>query len=97
MEWHFKAVKILKYIFYCTYIIIFFNIINTSEGNVYLDILDDLIKALIGIIIVYYYNPYINIKKNIPRGILFEAGILLVLSSSLKTIVKTVPIIKYFI
>lgn len=97
MEWHFRAVEVLKIIFYFTYITIFFNLISSQEGDMYLDLLDDAIKALIGIIIVYYYNPYKKIKKNIPRGILFEAGILLILSSSLKTISKSIPIVKQFI
>lgn len=97
MEWHFRAVEVLKIIFYFTYITIFFNLISSKEGDMYLDLLDDAIKALIGIIIVYYYNPYKKIKKNIPRSILFEAGILLILSSSLKTIAKSIPIVKQFI
>ena len=96
MEWHFKVVKILKYIFYFTYIIIFLNLISTDKGTIYLNILDNIIKAFIGTLIVYYYNPYAKLKANVPRIILFEAGILLILSSSLNTILKSLPIIKYF-
>jgi len=66
-----------------------------EEMPTYLEKADDIFKFFVGLILIYLFNPWYT-KAIHPhhKKIVFEAGIMLLLSSSIKERLKTVPIVK---
>ena len=61
----------------------------------YLDIVTEFLHIFIGIALVYFFNPWIGKKTtDFHKKIAFRAGIIILLSSSLKNILQNLPLIK---
>jgi len=66
-----------------------------SSAPHYLETADDVFKIFVGLILMYLCNPWH--EKNISghhKKIIFEAGIMLLLSSSVKSLLQQVPVVK---
>ena len=60
----------------------------------YLDILNEIYAIFLGIVLVYYFNPYNKEKLNeFHKKIAFSAGILIILTTSISALMDEVPII----
>ena len=81
---------ILNFIFLLLYIVSYFN----SNFHEYLDILNEVYKAFISFVLIYFFNPWS--KKNVHKfnkKIGFSAGLLLLLTTSISVIIKNIPFI----
>lgn len=85
----------LKIFFWILYFISFFGIWNKSPR--YLGILQDSITIFTACILIYLFNPWFN-KTITPfhKKIAFDAGILILFSSSLKGILFSIPMANNF-
>jgi len=82
-----------RLIFYILYIVTLLGI--WKEMPDYLEREDDIFKIFVGIILIYLFNPWFTKQINAHhKKIVFEAGIMLLLSSSIKGRLKKVPIVK---
>lgn len=89
MDYSEYIVKFLKYFMYFLYFAIYFNIWKNAPE--YLDDVQFFLKIIISVILIYYYNPIL--KKNITqfhKDVAFDAGIILLLSTSITKILKRV-------
>ena len=60
----------------------------------YLDILNEVYAIFLGIVLMYYFNPYKKEKLNeFHKKIAFSAGILIILTTSISALIDEVPII----
>lgn len=85
-----------KTLFWILYIFVFFGV--WSAAPEYLSKVQSMLKIVIGVILIYLFNPYAKTKfTNFHRQVVFSSGILLLLSSSLASFLKNLPIIKKFI
>jgi hypothetical protein len=85
-----------KTLFWILYIFVFFGV--WAEAPEYLSMVQSMLKIVIGVILVYLFNPFTKTKfTNFHRQVVFSSGILLLLSSSLASFLKNLPIIKKFI
>jgi len=82
-----------RLVFWILYIITLLGI--WREMPHYLEKADDIFKILVGFLLIYIFNPWFNktITKH-HKQMVFEAGIMLLLSSSIKARLKKVPIVK---
>jgi hypothetical protein len=85
----------LKIFFWILYFISFFGIWNKSPH--YMGILQDSITIFTACILIYLFNPWFK-KTMTPfhKKIAFDAGILILLSSSLKGILFSIPMANNF-
>lgn len=61
----------------------------------YLDILNEIYAIFIGIVLVYYFNPYNKEKLNdFHKKIAFSAGCLIILTTSISALIKEVPYVR---
>ncbi len=61
----------------------------------YLDIVDDVLKIVVGMTLVYFFNPFTKtVCTNFHRKVVFTSAIILLFSSSLKTILQNIPGLK---
>ena len=61
----------------------------------YLDILNEIYGIFIGIVLIYYFNPYNKEKLNeFHKKIAFSAGILIILTTSISAIIKDIPFVR---
>ena len=61
----------------------------------YLDILNEIYAIFIGIVLVYYFNPYSKEKLNdFHKKIAFSAGCLIILTTSISALIKEVPYVR---
>jgi len=61
----------------------------------YLEKVDDIFKIFVGLILIYLCNPWH--ERSISghhKKIIFEAGIMLLLSSSIKSFLQKIPVVK---
>jgi hypothetical protein len=80
-----KAYFNLKIIFFVLYFISFFGI--WSKSPYYLGIMQDIITIFTGCVIIFLFNPWFNNSMTLfHKKIAFDAGILILFSSSLKNI-----------
>ena len=60
----------------------------------YLDILNEIYAIFLGIVLMYYFNPYKKEKLNeFHKKIAFSAGILIIIITSISALIDEVPII----
>lgn len=81
---------LLNLSFVLLYVLYYVNFWDKSYK--YLNILNEIYAIFIGIVLLYYFNPY-N-KKNLSefhKKIAFSAGWLIILTSSISAIIKKVP------
>lgn len=84
---------ISKIIFWILYLTSILNIWSRSPK--YLDMFNELLTIFIGGVLVYLFNPlYKNRMTPFHKVIAFDAGILILFTSSLKNILVNIPIIK---
>uniref|UniRef100_A0A6C0KEL4 Uncharacterized protein n=1 Tax=viral metagenome TaxID=1070528 RepID=A0A6C0KEL4_9ZZZZ len=74
---------------YFLYFAIYFNIWKNAPN--YLDDVQFFLKVIISVILIYYYNPlYKQNITNFHKDVAFDAGIMLLLSTSLTAILNKV-------
>ena len=88
-----RTYLISKIIFWILY---FTSILNIwSRSPEYLDMFNELLTIFIGGVLVYLFNPiYKNKMTPFHKSIAFDAGILILFSSSFKNILLNIPIIE---
>ena len=60
-----------------------------------MDILNEIYAIFIGIVLVYYFNPYNKEKLNdFHKKIAFSAGCLIILTTSISALIKEVPYVR---
>ena len=61
----------------------------------YLDILNEIYAIFVGIVLVYYFNPYNKEKLNdFHKKIAFSAGCLIILTTSISALIKDIPFVR---
>ena len=64
----------------------------------YLQIVDDTFKIFIGLLLIYIFNPMSKQPvTQFHKKIVFSAGIMILLSSSFKSLLQYIPVIKNII
>ena len=82
-------------LFIILYIITFIGIWHDSPK--YLQLLDDIFKIFIGLLLIYIFNPFSSQPiTQFHRRLVFYAGISILLSSSLSTYFQKIPVIKQY-
>ncbi len=82
-----------RLLFWILYIITILNI--WSDAPRYLEKADDIFKIFVGLVLMYLCNPWHERPiGNHHKKIIFEAGIMLLLSSSIRTVLQKVPVVK---
>ena len=93
--------RIYNYILYLTYILYGLAIFGiTKYAPDYLDVLKNIIKIYVSLILLIKFNPLIktsNCMSDFDRNIVFSSGIFLLLSTSIISIIEYyfIDIIKY--
>ena len=88
-----KTYFITKFVFWILYIIVLLGV--WAAAPKYLDIVDDVLKIVVGITLVYFFNPFTKtVCTNFHRKVVFTSAIILLFSSSLKTILQNIPGLK---
>ena len=88
-----KTYFITKFVFWILYIFVLLGV--WSAAPKYLDIVDDFLKIVVGFTLIYFFNPFTKtVCTNFHRKIVFTSAIILLLSSSLKTLLQNIPILK---
>ena len=83
---------LLNLSFVLLYVLYYANFWNKSYK--YLDILNEIYAIFVGIVLIYYFNPYNKEKLNeFHKKIAFSAGILIILTTSISALIDEVPII----
>ena len=83
---------LLNLSFVLLYVLYYANFWNKSYK--YLDILNEIYAFFVGIVLIYYFNPYNKEKLNeFHKKIAFSAGILIMLTTSISALIDEVPII----
>ena len=83
----------IKYIFWTLYIIVLLGV--WSAAPKYLNIVDDMLKIVVGITLIYFFNPWTKtVCNNFHRKVVFTSAIALLLSSSVKSILQHLPYMK---
>ena len=84
---------LLNFGFVLLYIISYFGL--WSKSPKYLDILNEVYKIFIALVLLYFFNPWSKEKLNdFHKKIACSAGFLLILTSSISGIFKSIPIIR---
>ena len=88
-----KTYLITKFVFWILYIIVLLGV--WAAAPKYLDIVDDVLKIVVGMTLVYFFNPFTKtVCTNFHRKVVFTSAIILLFSSSLKTILQNIPGLK---
>ena len=83
----------VKYVFWTLYIIALLGV--WSAAPKYLNIVDDMLKIVVGITLIYFFNPWTKtVCNNFHRKVVFTSAIALLLSSSVKSILQHLPYMK---
>ena len=93
MKLYERIYDIGRAIFWILYIITILGLWHSAPH--YLEKADDIFKIFVGAVLMYLCNPWD--EKGISghhKKIIFEAGIMLLLSSSVKSLLQTVPVVK---
>jgi len=84
---------LLNFLFILLYIISYLGI--WGESYAHLDTLNEVYKIFIGLVLIYFFNPWSKEKlTDFHKKIALSAGILLLFTSSLSAIIKKTPIIR---
>ena len=93
MKLYEKMYDIYRIIFWILYSITILGIWNGAPH--YLEKADDIFKIFVGLVLMYLCNPWHERSITIHhKKIIFEAGIMLLLSSSIRTLLQKVPVVK---
>ena len=85
-----------RLMFWTIYIIALFGVWTNAPK--YETLLDNVFRIIVGVALIYYFHPWRKIKfSDFHHSLVFEAGILLILSSSIKYILEQVPIVNSLI
>ena len=90
MEWIKNIYKTLTFLFWGIYLISIFGVWKAAPS--YLEEIDSVFKILISLFIIYYFNPFTKTRfTDFHREVIFKAGVMLFLSSSLVQFLKQMP------
>jgi len=93
MKLYEKAYDIGRMIFWILYAITILNLWEKAPH--YLEKADDLFKIFVGLVLMYLCNPWHERQITVHhKKIIFEAGIMLLLSSSVRSFLQKVPVVK---
>ena len=90
-------IKNLYYLLNLAFVILYiFSIFGIWEySHHYLDELNEIYKIFISLSLIYFFNPWSKEKFNkFHKKIAFNAGLLLILTSSIAGIIKSIPVIR---
>ena len=88
-----KFYYLLNFLFIVLYIISFLG--YGEKSHMHLDLLNEIYKIFIALILIYFFNPFHKEKlDDFHKKIAFSAGILLIFTPSFAIIIKNLPIIK---
>jgi hypothetical protein len=93
MKLYEKVYDISRIVFWILYVVTLLNVWQNAPH--YLEIADDIFKIFVGLVLMYLCNPWY--EKPISghhKKIIFEAGIMLLLSSSIRSLLQKVPVVK---
>jgi hypothetical protein len=93
MKLYEKVYDWMRLMFWVLYVVAFLGLLGNGMGLE--RIMDDIFKIFVGTLLIYIFNPW-N-KQPITqhhKKIVFEAGIMLLLSTSVKSILQKIPVIK---
>jgi hypothetical protein len=66
-----------------------------GESYTHLDTLNEVYKIFIGLVLIYFFNPWSKEKLNeFNKKIAFSAGLVLIFTSSISVLIKDTPIIR---
>ena len=90
MNWIKNIYHILTYLFWGIYLISIFGVWGAAPK--YLEEIDSIFKITISLFIIYYFHPWTKTRfTDFHREVIFKAGIMLFLSSSLVQFLKQMP------
>jgi hypothetical protein len=85
-----------KLLFWFLYIITLLGVWDKAPE--YLNAVDETFKVVIAFILIYFFNPLVKTEcTGFHRKVVFTSAIMLLFSSSLKSILQNVPILKRII
>ena len=88
-----KTYFTVKFVFWTLYIIVLLGV--WSAAPKYLNIVDDVLKIVVGATLIYFFNPWRKtVCTNFHRKVVFTSAIIILLSSSLKSILQHLPYVK---
>ena len=88
-----KTYFITKFVFLMLYIIVLLGV--WSAAPKYLNIVDDILKIIVGATLIYFFNPWTKtVCTNFHRKVVFTSAIVILLSSSLKSVLQNIPYMK---
>lgn len=88
-----QAFVIVNYIVYLLYVVTYFGI--WSSAPEYLEYMRTLLKLYVGCVLVYFFNPFIQItSQQINRSVAFSAGIFILTGLSLDKIMDSRNILR---
>jgi len=88
-----KTYFIVKFVFWTLYIIVLLGV--WSAAPKYLNIVDDVLKIVVGATLIYFFNPWRKtVCTNFHRKVVFTSAVIILLSSSLKSILQHLPYVK---
>lgn len=93
MKLYEKVYDIGRMVFWILYVATLLNLWKKAPH--YLEKADDIFKIFVGLVLMYLCNPWH--KRTITghhKKIIFEAGIMLLLSSSARSLLQKVPVVK---
>jgi len=82
-----------RILFWILYVVTILGLWNSAPH--YLEKADDIFKIFVGVVLMYLCNPWHErMISGHHKKIIFEAGIMLLLSSSIKSLLQKVPVVK---
>ena len=82
-----------RIVFWILYIVTILGLWDSAPH--YLEKADDIFKIFVGSVLIYLCNPWHErVITSHHKQIIFEAGIMLLLSSSIKSLLQKVPVVK---
>ena len=83
----------IKAIFWILYIATMVGV--WKKAPQYLNIVDDVLKIVVGGILIYFFNPWKNTKcTKFHKQVVFTSALILLASSSLSTFLQSLPFVK---
>ena len=84
---------LLNFLFVLLYIMSYLEV--WDESYMHLDTLNEVYKIFIGLVLIYFFNPWSKEKLNeFNKKIAFSAGLVLIFTSSISALIKDTPIIR---
>ena len=84
---------LLNFLFVLLYIMSYLGV--WGESYTHLDTLNEVYKIFIGLVLIYFFNPWSKEKLNeFNKKIAFSAGLVLIFTSSISVLIKDTPIIR---